>query len=235
MTDGVSIIMPAYNEAGNLKEAVSSASAVCQNLHVPYEVIIINDGSRDATGAVADTLMKRSTHVKVIHTQTNHGFGSAFRVGLSHARFAYTTIFPSDNEMRKESLSDLIRARTRADFISAYMANPLMRTMDRRIISHVFVTICNFLFHLNLRYYTGPFICKTALVGQAHLTSDGNTFLAELRVRLIGRGASVLEIPFLFEPRKSGVASVFRWKTMYHTVKTVVDLFGEDVRGTLRN
>ena len=49
--------------------------------------------------------------------------------------YSYTTIFPSDNEMKKESLSDLIRARHRADFISAYMANPLMRTMDRRIIS----------------------------------------------------------------------------------------------------
>ncbi|MEK7544053.1 MAG: glycosyltransferase [Patescibacteria group bacterium] len=235
MKDGVSIIMPAYNEAGNLVRAVASASQVCKKLHVPYEVIVINDGSHDDTGHVADRIAKQSVHVRVIHSPTNHGFGYAFRVGLARTVFAFTTLFPSDNEMKKESLSDLIRARRRADFISAYMANPLMRTMDRRIISHVFVTICNILFHLSLRYYTGPFICKTSLVKQAHLTSDGNTFLAELRVRLIGRGASVLEIPFLFEPRRSGVASVFRWKTIYHTIKTVVDLLGEDLRGTLRN
>ena len=62
------------------------------------------------------------------------------------------------------------------------------------------MTVCNVLFHLNLRYYTGPFICKTSLVKQAHLTSDGNTFLAELRVRLIGHRATVLEIPFLLFP-----------------------------------
>ena len=211
MKDGVSIIMPAYNEAGNLVRAVASASAVCGKLHVPYEVIIINDGSHDDTGAVANNLAKKSSHVRVIHNPTNHGFG-AFRTGLAQAMYSYTTIFPSDNEMKKESLSDLIRARHRADFISAYMANPLMRTMDRRIISHVFVTVCNILFHLNLRYYTGPFICKTSLVKQAHLTSDGNTFLAELRVRLIGHGATVLELPFLFVPRKSGVAPYFGGK-----------------------
>ena len=58
MKDGVSIIMPAYNEAGNLVRAVASASAVCDKLHVPYEVIIINDGSHDDTGAVANNLAK---------------------------------------------------------------------------------------------------------------------------------------------------------------------------------
>lgn len=235
MKDGVSIIIPAYNEAGNLARAVASASDVCRKLRVSYEVIVVNDGSRDDTGRVADMLTNKSSHVRVIQSRENYGFGHAFRVGLDKAAFSYTTIFPSDNEMKKESLIDLIRVRRQADFISAYMANPLMRTMDRRIISHVFVTVCNVLFHLNLRYYTGPFICKTSLVKQAHLTSDGNTFLAELRVRLIGHGATVLEIPFLFEPRKSGVASVFRWKTIYHTVKTVIDLFAEDLRGTLRN
>lgn len=234
MKDGISVIMPAYNEAGNLERAVASAADVCKKIHVPYEIIVINDGSSDDTGGVADMLAKRSSHVRVIHSRENHGFGHAFRLGLARASFVYTTLFPSDNEMKEESLSDLISARQRADFISAYMANPLMRTMDRRIISHVFVTICNVLFHLDLRYYTGPFICKTSLVKQARLKSDGNTFLAELRVRLIGRGASVVEIPFVFVPRRSGTASVFRWKTIYHTIKSLAQLVMEDVTGTLR-
>ncbi len=234
MKDGVSIIMPAYNEAGNLERAVHSASSVCRKLRIPFEIIVVNDGSSDETGAVAKNLAKQLPHVRLIERPYNIGFGFAFRLGLAQARYAYTTLFPSDNEMKKESLEDLIRARTKADFISAYMANPLMRTIDRRIISHLFVTVCNLLFHLDLRYYTGPFICKTSLVKTAWLTSDGPTFLAELRIRLIGRGATALEIPFVFEPRKSGVASVFRGKTIYHTAKILIDLVSEDIRGTLR-
>ncbi len=234
MKAGISVIMPAYNEAGNLQRAVASVLDVCRKLRVPYEIIVINDGSSDTTGAVAEKLAKQSAHIRVIQSPQNHGFGYAFRLGMAKASYDYTTIFPSDNEMRKESLEDLIKARNKADFISAYMANPLMRTIDRRIISHLFVTVCNLLFHLDLRYYTGPFICKTSLVKQAGLTSDGPTFLAELRIRLIGRGATVMEIPFLFEPRKSGVASVFRWKTIYHTAKILVDLVREDLRGSLR-
>ncbi|MDP1722113.1 MAG: glycosyltransferase family 2 protein [Candidatus Gottesmanbacteria bacterium] len=234
MKAGISIIMPAYNEAGNLDRAVSSVSDVCKKLRIPYEIIIINDGSSDDTGAAAQKIAKKSPHVQVIQSPQNMGFGHAFRLGLARASFDYTTLFPSDNEMKKESLEDLIKARNKADFISAYMANPLMRTIDRRIISHLFVTVCNLLFHLDLRYYTGPFMCKTSLVKQAGLASDGNTFLAELRIRLIGRGATLLEIPFLFEPRRSGVASVFRWKTIYHTAKILVDLVSEDITGTLR-
>ncbi|MBI5620892.1 glycosyltransferase family 2 protein [Candidatus Gottesmanbacteria bacterium] len=234
MKDGISIIMPAYNEAGNLERAVTSASAVCRKLHIPFEILIVNDGSSDATGDEAETIAKQFPKVRVIQRPCNIGFGYAFRLGLAEASYSYTTLFPSDNEMKKSSFEDLIRARHKADFISAYMANPLMRTMDRRIISHLFVTLCNLLFHLDLRYYTGPFICKTSLVKQAGLTSDGPTFLAELRIRLIGRGATVLEIPFLFEPRKSGVASVFRGKTIYHTGKILIDLIAEDIRGTLR-
>lgn len=228
MKDGVSVIMPAYNEAGNLEKAVAGASAVCRKLRVPYEIIIVSDGSRDETHAVAEALAKTSPHIRVIHSPVNHGFGWAFREGLARATKLYTTLFPSDNEMKKESLTDLISARRKADVISSYMANPLLRTIDRRIISHLFVTMCNMLFHLDLRYYTGPFICKTALVRSAGLTSDGPTFLAELRIRLIGKGASVLEIPFTFVPRSMGTASVFRWQTIYHTIKIIIALVMED-------
>lgn len=234
MKDGVSVIMPAYNESGNLERAVASVSDVCRKLSLPYEIIIVNDGSSDDTGDAATAMAKKSAHVRVVQSPHNVGFGAAFRMGLARATFAYTTLFPSDNEMKKESLYDLIRARRRADFVSAYMANPLLRTIDRRIISHLFVTICNMLFHLNLRYYTGPFICKTSLVRQAGLSSDGPAFLAELRIRLIGRGATALEIPFIFVPRSSGTASVFRWKTIYHTIKIIIALVMEDFSGTLK-
>lgn len=234
MKDGVSVIMPAYNEEGNLSRAVTAAVEVCRKLRVAYEVIIVNDGSTDGTERVARVLAQHNIAVQLIHNPINHGFGHAFRAGLARATMPYTTLFPSDNEMKKESFADLVKARRRADFISAYMANPLMRTIDRRVISQLFVTICNTLFHLGLRYYTGPFICKTNLVKNARLTSDGNTFLAELRVRLIGYGASVIEIPFVFIPRRSGTASIFRWKTIFHTAKIIVDLLAEDLSGTLR-
>lgn len=227
MLDGVSIVMPTYNEEKNVTRAWESVRSICQRLKVPFELIIVNDGSTDGTSAVLRTLKKKN-HIRIIEYGRNRGFGYAFREGLRAARFGYVAIFPSDNEMSKESFGDLVKARRQADFISTYMANPLMRTLARRIISHAFVTIANILFHLNLRYYTGPFICKTALAKRTRLTSDGFTMPAELRIRLIGAGCSYREIPFMFSPRTHGRTSIFRIRTVYQTLKTLGVLLVDD-------
>lgn len=235
MRNGVTIIMPAYNEARNVTRAAESAISICERLKVPFELIIVNDGSTDETARVAALLTQKHAHIRVIDCADNHGFGYAFRQGLAVAAMPHVGIFPSDNEMSKESFAHLVAARHSADFVSTYMANPLMRTLERRIISHAFVTTANVLFHLNLRYYTGPFICKTPLAQRTRLTSDGFTMPAELRIRLIGAGCSYKEIPFMFSPRTHGRTSIFRIRTIYQTLKTLVVLLVDDFTGALRH
>lgn len=226
--------MPAYNEAKNISRACASAISVCERLTVPYELIIVNDGSTDKTAQVVYSLARRYPSVRVIDCTYNRGFGYAFRRGLETSGMSHICVFPSDNEMSKESFTELVSARHSADFVSTYMANPFMRTIDRRIISHAFVTTANVLFHLNLRYYTGPFICKTDLAKGIRLTSDGFTMPAELRIRLIGAGCSYKEIPFIFSPRTHGKTSIFRIRTIYQTIKTLAVLLVDDVTGRLR-
>ena len=235
MRNGVTIIMPTYNEAKNVTRAAESAISVCERLKVPFELIIVNDASTDETARIVKLLARKHAYIRIIDDAVNRGFGYAFRRGLAVAAMPYVCVFPSDNEMSKESFGDLVKARHRADFISTYMANPLMRTLERRIISHAFVTTANILFHLNLRYYTGPFICKTPLAKRTRLISDGFTMPAELRIRLIGAGCSYREIPFMFSPRTHGRTSIFRIRTIYQTLKTLVVLLVDDFTGRLRH
>lgn len=235
MRDGVTIVMPTYNEANNVVRAATSVKEICEKVRVPFELIIVNDGSTDETARIVKLLARKHGFIRIIDYAVNRGFGYAFRQGLAVAAMPYVGIFPSDNEMSKESLKDLLTARCSADFVSTYMANPLMRTLERRIISHAFVTTANILFHLNLRYYTGPFICKTTLAARTRLTSDGFTMPAELRIRLIGAGCSYREISFMFSPRTHGRTSIFRMRTIYQTLKTLVVLLVDDVTGRLRH
>lgn len=224
MNNGVSVIMPAYNEEKNLSTAVRDAIAILKRTVGAYEIIIVNDGSADRTGSVAEALAKKNPQVRVFHNAQNRGLGNGLKRGISNARMLYTTLYPSDNEMDRVSFRQLLTARKSADLVSAYMANPLARPLSRRFISVVFVHFVNILFGLRLRYFTGPFIARTRLLRIAHLVSDGVTILVELRVKLLSCGASIREIPFTFRMRKHGKATLFRWKTFAQTVQTMYEL-----------
>ncbi len=227
MKNGVSVIMPAYNEEKNLRAAVADAIAILTRAVPAYEIIIVNDGSVDKTGAVAEVLVKKDPHIRVLHNRQNKGLGNAMKRGIAAARMPYVTLYPSDNEMDTSSLRHLLAARTQADLVSSYMANPAARSISRRFISAAFVRFMNILFGLHLRYFTGPFIAKTRLLRKSHLVSDGVTILAELRVKLLARGASLIEIPFTFRMRRYGRATLFRWKTFVQTAQTLKALFGQ--------
>lgn len=224
MNDGVSVIMPALNEEKNLPAAVRDAMTILKRAVKSYEIIIVNDGSADKTGDVAEALAKKNHHIRVFHNTVNMGLGNGLKRGIIAARMPYATLYPSDNEMDKESFRELLLARTRADLVSAYMANPLARPLSRRLISAAFVSFMNSLFRMKLRYFTGPFIAKTNLLRMAHLSSDGVTILAELRVKLARRGARILEIPFTFRMRAHGTATLFRKKTFVQTAQTILEL-----------
>ncbi len=225
--------MPAFNEEKNLATAVASATRILKKTVEDREIIIIDDGSKDATGHVAEILAKKDSHIRLIHNKKNMGLGSGLRQGIKAARKTYVTLYPSDNEMDAQSFRDLVTARHKADLVSSYTANPEDRPWVRRLISSSFVFLINILFGLRLRYYTGPFIAKTKLLQKIKLASDGVTLLAELKIRLLARGASFSEIPFFFRQRRYGKATLFRWKTVHQTLFTLSVLFHDKLLGRL--
>lgn len=220
----VSVIVPALNEADNLEKAVRVIISSLPNAVRTYEIIIIDDGSTDKTYQVAEALAKRNNHIRLMRNNKNRGFGFAFRKGLSVAQYAYVTLYPSDNEMSGESLTDLIAHAQDADIIITYNADSQLRSFARRLISKLYVALVNLLFGLHVRYYNGPFICKRVLLQSVPLVSDGVTFLTESKVRLIKKGYSYKEIPFSFLQRKFGKSTAFTLKNVRSTLKTIASL-----------
>ena len=94
----MSVVIPAYNEMGNLANAVQDVVHALRTFD-DYEVIIVNDGSRDGTGEVADRLAATMDRVRVIHHERNRGFSASYQTGLEHARMAYFTFVPGDHEV----------------------------------------------------------------------------------------------------------------------------------------
>ena len=217
MNKTVSIIIPAFNEEGNIAAAVDSVTRAVSSIAEEYEIIVVNDGSRDRTGELADQLARLNPKVKVLHNEQNRGFGYSYRRGIEVAQKNYLTVFPGDNDMDAAVLTQLIAESTQADVITSYVSNDYRRTFTRKILSRLFVRILNLLCQKNLRYYNGAFIAETRLVRSLELHSDGLTVLAECMVKLIKAGYSYREIPLKHIGRKSERSKALTLKSIKQT------------------
>lgn len=102
----VSVIMPAYNEEGGIQTAVAAVQQQVLDRLPGAEVVVVNDGSRDATGALLDAIAAADSRVRVLHTP-NGGHGTALMRGLADARGDYVFLIDSDNQIPLEGFQPL--------------------------------------------------------------------------------------------------------------------------------
>lgn len=227
MNKSVTIIVPAYNEEKNLPLAISDLLSAMKGYRHVYEILIVNDGSTDATGRIADQFVRKHKHIRCIHHRRNEGMGTAFRSGITHAQKCWVVPFHGDNDSSADSLRAMIDRIGEADIISAYTVNTHLRPLGRRIISYCFVILTNLLFGLNLRYYTGYFLCRTESLRRLRLLSSSPAIYIEAKVSLIKQGARCIEVPFEHTGRKYGVSKTMNRKSIMDTLVTLVKLMRE--------
>lgn len=213
MDKSVSIIVPAYNEEKNIPLAINDLLSAMKNYRPGFELVIIDDGSTDATGRVSNRLARNHRQIRVIHHRGNRGFAAAFRSGISHAQKSWVVLFHGDNDSSAASLRDMIDRIGQADIISAYTINTQVRPIVRRIISKLFIFLVNGLFGLSLRYYTGYFIAKRTVLKKLRLVSRELPVYVEAKVRLLAAGCSIIEMPFIHTGRKYGVSKAINFSS----------------------
>lgn len=228
MNKSISIIIPAYNEEGNLEGATQSVIDAVNFAGIEdYEILIFNDCSTDKTGEVADKLAKENKNIRVIHNSQNMGMGYSYVKGVQLAEKEFVTLIPGDNEIRSDAIGNILKELGKADIVMSYSANPEVRTRSRQIISKTFVKLLNFLFRLNVRYYHGVCLIRTNLARTLNLTNYGFGYLAETVVKLIRSGYGFIELPMYIQPRKYGKASAFKLKNVARVGKTILRLYWE--------
>ena len=97
----------AWNEVASLRTVADAQLAGLQQLGVPYELLVIDDGSSDGTSAAADVLAAERPHVRVIHHGQNQGLGAVYRTGFAQARGDFVTFFPADGQFPPSNLAAL--------------------------------------------------------------------------------------------------------------------------------
>lgn len=220
----ISVVIPAYNEEKNLEGAVLDTLAAAQAFD-DYEVIIVNDGSKDGTGQVAERLAAEHDRVRVVHHNPNRGFAASYQTGLRHARMNYFTFVPGDHEVVPDSVKLIFGTVGKAELVVPYHGTPWKRTFFRRLLTFVCTSEINLLFGHRLKYFQGPVVYPTALARALPITTHGFFFCTEMLLNAMAMGYSFIEVPLEHQERAYGESKAVRMSNVINAEKTILRLW----------
>ncbi len=118
----ISVVYPAFNEEANIRHTVEAACRALSTLADRWEVIVVNDGSRDDTKQICDELASANPNVRAIHHSGNQGYGAALKSGITVARHGWIFFSDSDGQFDIRELRDLVRWAGNYDIVAGYRA-----------------------------------------------------------------------------------------------------------------
>lgn len=219
----LSYFFPAHNEEANVEGLVAEALETLPGLAATYEIIVVDDGSHDATGRLADELAAAHPGiVRAVHHPTNLGYGAALRSGFAASRLALVAFTDGDRQFRVADLGPLLTrlaSDDQPDVVVGYRikrADPPIRTLYARLYR-----LANRIF-FGLRVRDIDCACKLfrreALQGIS-VESGGAFFSAELLVKLDASGRRIAEVGVPHYPRRAGSPTGAKLSVIWRAVK----------------
>ena len=219
----LTVFVPALNEERHIEATVDVVARSAQAAGTDYEVIVVDDGSTDRTGQIADRLAAQNPAVKVIHHGNRKGLGRGYRSAVQAATKSYFVFIPGDNSWPLDSVSRLFALLGEADVVTSYPTNAdEQRTRLRRILSSGYTTLVNALHGLGLRYYNGLTIYPTEFLRTHPVRASGFGFAAELLLTAIYEGMSVVEVGLGIQEREGGASKAVSTRNVASVVRSLV-------------
>jgi glycosyltransferase involved in cell wall biosynthesis len=202
--NSLSVVIPAYNEEPNVASAVQHVSDVLKALDGDYEIIVVNDGSRDRTGKVAQSLVGQIPRLKVVEHYPNRGYGGALKAGFANATKDLIAFIPSDNQFEFQEITRLLGAMDHADIVTGYRADrqdPLIRKFN----AFGWNSVVRLLFGYLARDIDCGFkVFRREILNHVTLDSNGAMIDTELLAGAKLRGYKIVQVPVTHLPRMAG-------------------------------
>jgi glycosyltransferase involved in cell wall biosynthesis len=222
MPDSVTYFFPAYNEAGNLTPMVEKALEVLPKFTADFDVVIVDDGSRDGTEEEGRRLAARHPEVSYLRHPDNRGYGEAIRSGLNSLRGEVAFYTDGDQQFDLAELSRAWPLLAAADIVAGYRikrADPA----HRLFIAWSYNRLIRMLFGLRVHDVDCAFkLIRREVVEAVEPTSGGAFFSAEFLLRADHLGFRVVEVGVNHYPRTVGKA---KGATPAVILRTMKDMF----------
>ena len=223
---GLSFFFPAYNDGGTIASLVIRATQAISRLTSDYEIIVINDGSTDATAEIVDELARKYPQVRVVHHRQNRGYGGALRTGFATATKALIAYTDGDAQYDPAEIEQLWTQLTPdADMVNGYKisrADPLHRIVIGRIYHHT----VKFLFRLQVRDVDCDFrLMRREIFDRIRLERDTGVICLEMMRKIQDAGFRIVETPVHHYHRTHGRSQFFNLPRVFWTGIDVLKLW----------
>lgn len=200
----LSAFFPVRDEERNVLPMAAAMLRVLPRVAQRWELIIVDDGSRDGTGALADRLAETHAGVRAVHHPVGGGYGAAIRSGLRSARYDYVFYTDGDRQFDPEELSLLIAELAGADAVVGYR-QARSDPFARRLNAAAWNALVRLLFRLPVRDVNCAFkLFRRAALEGIETEADGAMVSTELLARICRRGHRIVEVPVAHFPRRAG-------------------------------
>lgn len=225
---GLTVFFPAYNDGGTIASMVVMADLTARALTHDYEVIVVNDGSGDATAAVLADLAAVYPRLRVVTHENNRGYGAALRSGFRAATKPLVFYTDGDAQYDPRELTVLWRylaENPAIDLVNGYKisrADPLHRIVIGRVYHHM----VKLLFGLRLRDVDCDFrLLRRSIFDRVTLEKDSGVICLEMMKKIQDTGFRIAEVPVHHYHRAYGVSQFFNFRRVARTALDVMRLW----------
>ncbi|MFK7734063.1 MAG: glycosyltransferase family 2 protein [Pseudomonadales bacterium] len=217
----ISLFFPVYNDEHTVRTVAQRAVELLEEVANDYEIIIVNDGSPDESGVVADELAAGNERIQAIHHSHNKGYGAAMQTGIAASQFELICMIDGDNEYDVFDLKKMLAVRDYYMLVIAFRYRKLYST-KRIFISFVYNAVLRVVFKSPFRdISTGIRLMHRSLFDGLELTSNSPFIGAELTLKSMLRGYPVGEVGIQTFPRSFGEGSATSMKNIMGTIKDI--------------
>ena len=222
----LSVFFPTYNEEDSIRTTVEEARKVLEAIADRWEIIIVNDGSSDRTGEIAQKLSEKDKGIRVINHAPNRGYGAALKSGFYNSKYSWIAFTDSDGQFDFSEVTNFIRKQreTGADLVIGYYKKRRV-SFSKIVTSKLWEFVVFILFGLKARDIDCgfKFISKKVINTIPRLESERGAFISsEFLIKARKSGFKIVEIPVTHYPRIKGAGTGRKLNVI---VKSFVDLF----------
>ena len=207
----LSVFFPAYNEEKEIEKTVNKAKKVLAKIAKKWEILIVNDGSKDRTLQVAKKLASKDKRIKVVNHKVNRGYGAAFKSGFYNAKYKWITFTDADGQFDFSEITKFIKKQeeTDADLVIGYYKKRQV-SKSKILTSKMWELVVYVLFGLHVKDIDCGFklVSKEVVDSLSKLESERGAFISsEFLIKAKKRGYKIVEIPVRHYPRTTGAGT----------------------------
>jgi glycosyltransferase involved in cell wall biosynthesis len=200
----LSVIFPAFNEAANIRSVVEDAHRTVPKLAPIFEIIVVNDGSKDRTGEICDRLTEEFSDVRVVHHPRNYGYGAALKSGIRLARYDLVFFTDADGQFELKEVAALLEQADAYDIVAGYRA----RRQDpphRLLFAWGWNILVRLVLGIRIRDIDCAFkVFNRRVFDKVQINSVGAMVNTEIFAQVCRFGMTVKEVPVSHFPRRHG-------------------------------